>query len=1662
MQTNLAILKNPFNINEREQKIVILEAPCSLQLFLERHAPISNEFEYHASINGRVIGADEIYKNTVVPGDFVAVCPVISGGGRGSNPLAILAGIALAVFSFGAVSPFVSGIFGGGTMGAIAGNIAAGLFMSVGGALISNAFAPKLESANAEINDENRYGWGSLQNITQQGAIMPITYGTIRTAGQVLNQNVDVDEENDDEYLYVLLSGGEGVIDKFSDVKINDNPISNYNNAEFWTRPGEYLQTPISGNAAGSSTATGFEQIYSTQSVNVNLQHGEERDTPGEWHVVELNGAANSIAVQLSFPQGLGYYKSDSAAIQKHHLVFEFEYRFMETEESSYSTWLPLTEYAAQTTSGGTPLTPIEAGDIGRNRNGVKVKAGTNDKVYGGWLIDAEEIGTKKSAFSRKLVKYISNDLYYKIQVRGRLYMAYNQTGKHTTYLETAQWVSVSSILDSNMSHPGQALVGIKIKATDQLNGGMPTITWRQTRNTVLVYDNGSWTYKDAQNPAWIIYDLCVRAKRIPSLTSGAPAKIQVFGEPPSRMDISAFKAWAAWNDRTLNNRPALKMNLYVDESKSLWQWCNDIAASARGAVVLRGTKISCIFDAPSNPVQLFSMGNIVGGSFSGEFLPVEDRATAVEISYNNEDNNFEREQITVYSEGYDDEDARQNPASVQLTGITDFERAYREGVYRLNQNKYILRTITFTADVEAIACQVGDVILVQHDIPQWGQGGRIIDVDRNTRTLTLDNEVILNSSRSYIILVRENDDGREQFAIKSGTSGTTNRIILTSAADLRDVNVGDVFALGELNKVAKPFRVQEMSRTGDLYITLTCSEYIEEIYTEADNIPVIQYSQPVNEITNLSIVATGYYTESGQWVPEIYATWGYLGERPASYQVSWKYDNGLWGRIQNVSDSVVQSPVMGDITYNVRVRAVYHSGLPSEWKYASQRGLSLKPTVTPNAPTNLRATGWFGYASLEWELEKNPDYDHIEIWEGTEDDLTKAVHIGNTPADSYTRLLPAGGAYWYWIRAVNHTGTASEYNSQAGTPCIVNVTDHETYITNLLQENPYLLDVIDEITDEIEPLQIQVQNITDVEIPAIRDIQIPELRTDIDAQISRLEGLQNLTIPEIEAQIHNNAEGIIQNAINHAIEADERREAVAEAKQELHAEITATNEAIAEYNLSLLAKIGDNTAAISDEATARANSDEALSERIDVVVAQSSDNAAAISSEITARANADSALGTRIDGLATRVGDNESAIQSEATTRSNADSALGTRIDGLVTRVGAAETAITTEQTTRANADSALGTRIDNIVTRVDGNAAAIQNEQSTRANSDTATAEQITILEAQIAKNAEAAMQNAVNQENEASNRRDAIAYATQKLEAEITAANEAIARARLELLAQIGDNQAAIVSEQTARANADSSMASDITTLQSTVGSHTTSIQTLNDVKDGVTARHYVKTDSNGYVSGYELYNGGSGSSAFTLAADKFLISRPGVKDPKQMFVYDSSSGLFSVPHIQVDSANIKNAIIETAHIKSGNITTPYVKTKATEVTYNCSTWNRKLSDITMYVKTVANTPVISIIGFSYKYLDARSQIGAGSDCLEISLEYKETSTIQSTVTLLAGLYGEVNEMNQTITSYTYTAQRDGYMSITPILNDIDWGYLGRITIMNQFHVALALYR
>lgn len=795
LDVRLIHVPNPFKPHERKTSLISSGIPLSTII------PPSHT----ASINGRVVDLATAPK----PGDTVAYCPTIrgGGGGGGKNVVMAVAAIALTVATFGTGGILATGFAAGSSSTWLA----AGALLFLGGSLMGG-MSPKVnvDTPNiAESSWENGHSWGQMKPLSTQGGCVPLTYGTYRVTGTVLNQHVSGDGKH--QFLNLLLCGGEGPIDSISDLEINGNPSTNFAlTDEDMTDLSVALTIGYSGGEVGFREATA-EVAGTGLDIEVNFLNGlssavtitaEYKTGAGAWTAwvsesvgtiradaftktwrklgltsgiysvrVKLTDATEtqlaqwtrlsvpSAGASLSIESTLG--TNDQAALA--HFTDTYADQFFSYELTT-SAW---TAYQTEGDGGKgleivvtlpKGLYRIDQSDGAQYETWVKFSAQyrkVGDVSWTDWLTE-EEIRGKETTATRRV--YRVDDLdedQYEVQLQ-----LTSTEGTGALYANLLMWSQLTHVIYDDFSRPGKVLVGIRALATDKLSGGMPSISWLQTRSTVLVYDPDAAAYveKAATNPAWICYDLIHRAKVLHNVQTDADETV-VFGEAHAKIDFAMFDAWADFCDEvpTGHTEARCVANIYLDAPGRLWEQLQKVAQIGRGMILMRGTSFSCAFDGQEDtPVQMFTVGNIGLDSFTGEFLSNRDRANAVEISFVNEDKDYQRDTVIAYTDGFDASTNVATPTQITLAGITDYQRAYREGLYRLRLNEYIRRTVSFHADIDALACQVGDVVRIQHDIPRWGIGGRLVAATAST--LTLDKEVTLTPGKDYTVRVRLGD----------------------------------------------------------------------------------------------------------------------------------------------------------------------------------------------------------------------------------------------------------------------------------------------------------------------------------------------------------------------------------------------------------------------------------------------------------------------------------------------------------------------------------------------------------------------------------------------------------------------------------------------------------------------------------------------------------------------------------------------------------------------------------------------------------------------------------------------------------------------------------------------------------------------------------------
>ncbi|MBO6247087.1 MAG: hypothetical protein J6N55_12520 [Anaerovibrio sp.] len=531
-----------------------------------------------------------------------------------------------------------------------------------------------------------------------------------------------------------------------------------------------------------------FNSTYFSKNLGYQLTETARVDTA-------QGNATEGLIVKVEFPQGL-YYADDSGGLSTAWVSVAAYYRLQGTE-----SW---TQFASAT-------------------------------IY----------GSSSSALRREYRVDNLTPGTYEVQmvVTGRSHGVTNSRAA-----VRCNWSMLTSVVYDDFCYPNIALLGIKALATDQISG-TPNLRFKKTRANVWVWNPHTEQYeqKPANNPAWASYDMLHQCQYLEHPVTHEWS-YDVRGVPAKYLIYDQFNEWA-----TFCTTKELYINIEIAQLGEMLDVINkNIANIGRGKVLRLGTKYGAVWDCVKQPVQMFGMGNIISGTFQEEFMETNDRANAVEVTYMDAANNFNRETITIYSDDYDNATVEKT-AEATYDGITSYEQAYREGVYQLKCNQYLLRTCSFEANIDAIACTIGDLVMVAHDVPMWARSGRIYSVKGDVLKLPVQLEDTINTYRIMYRTVNDNlyTTGVE---ILSNADGWCE----VRLAEMNDEDMpqkDDIFDLAIASVGSKPFIVKNITRAQDFTRKIECIEYNENVYNEDYDIPEPQYtdeSKGIQNATNL------------------------------------------------------------------------------------------------------------------------------------------------------------------------------------------------------------------------------------------------------------------------------------------------------------------------------------------------------------------------------------------------------------------------------------------------------------------------------------------------------------------------------------------------------------------------------------------------------------------------------------------------------------------------------------------------------------------------------------------------------------------------------------------------------------------------------------------
>lgn len=751
------------------------------------------------------------------------------------------------------------------------------------------------------------------------------------------------------------------------------NVLINDNAVEYY----EGMTLEIRNGTNNQELISNFNDTYFTKSLGYQLLDSERIDTA-------QGNATEGIIVKVEFSSGLYYAKDDG---------------------NLGEAWVSLAGYYRL--------------------------AGANDWTQ---FVNTKVTGNQSSALRRewRIDNLPAGQYEVKMLVTGRSHTVTNSRASVRCY-----WNSVTSIVYDDFCYPNIALVGIKALATDQISGS-PTVSFLKNREYVLVWNPYTEKYeqKPSNNPAWASYDMLHMASYLYNVNIAPDPggqiinhyEYEVRGARKELLLYDQFKEWADFCEEK-----ELYVNIEINQAGNMLEVINEnIANIGRGMVIRLGTRYGCIWDCEKQPVQMFGMGNIISGSFQEEFLQTSDRANAVEITYTDAESDYSRQTITIYSDSYD-MDAEEKVAAATYNGITSYKQAYREGMYQLYSNKYQLRTVSFEANIDAIACTIGDVILVAHDVPRWANSGRIYQINGQQLTLPIELE---NTDNSYRIMYRTVNDNLYSSAVSIVSNEKGYCIVRVQTAFSADdpPQVNDIFDIAVSNIGSKPFVVKKITRGQDFTRKIECLEYNENVYNENYNIPAIQYSsssKSAQNVTGLNASQIAYVTADGRQASRLYASWN-IPDNGGRFTVLLSSDGGANYEIlkSSINTNSIKEDVPAYTEYYIKVITILGVSKSTGVVYGPiAMGTDVLPPNVKALDTEVLASGTRRYT---WDFEYPEPNDiagfRFKYIQGTSPNWDRGylVQEGLVVTQPYETSTVRQGKHTIMIKAVDNAGQES------------------------------------------------------------------------------------------------------------------------------------------------------------------------------------------------------------------------------------------------------------------------------------------------------------------------------------------------------------------------------------------------------------------------------------------------------------------------------------------------------------------------------------------------------------------------------------------------------------------------------------------------------------
>jgi predicted phage tail protein len=402
-------------------------------------------------------------------------------------------------------------------------------------------------------------------------------------------------------------------------------------------------------------------------------------------------------------------------------------------------------------------------------------------------------------------------------------------------------WESFQMVTAGNKSYDNLAVVRGIGEAGDQFPS-IPQFSGVYAAKLVLVpsnYDsltrhyNGVWdgtfTLAHTDNPAWIVYDLCIND------TYGFRRYY-----PNLKIDRFSTYEWGKWCDELVPRpgggyQPRWTYNDSITASRNAMDLLYYICG-ATGAVPIsdmNGT-VSFKIDKPESAIQIFGPESVTTEGFNYQFTAVEQRPNDITVKFVNPNLDWNEDVRRVHNDNWINKNGRITEDLLAI-GCNDVYEAQRRAFRRLVQANTETVTVSFSTARAGIKLEAFDVVGLVDPEMNWGLSGRIKSVEANTIYLR---DALFVPVNEPLELTVQTNDGPIDLVVEASQPNATELTITNGSMPAGLPEFAQFALTTEALGLVKPFRILsvEESTSNPELVTVSALEVNVNKYGDIDN----------------------------------------------------------------------------------------------------------------------------------------------------------------------------------------------------------------------------------------------------------------------------------------------------------------------------------------------------------------------------------------------------------------------------------------------------------------------------------------------------------------------------------------------------------------------------------------------------------------------------------------------------------------------------------------------------------------------------------------------------------------------------------------------------------------------------------------------------------